>query len=94
MSKPVLSLKKFPVEVAVWENQKDGKTYYSTKLSKRYKDKDKNEWKQTEYLSTDDLLPAAELLSEAWRQIVLQAKDAAPDAARQDGPPDPATIPF
>ena len=83
MSRPIISLKSHPIQVAVWENTKEGRTYYSTKLTKRYKDEGSGEWKNTEYLSKDDLLKAAKLLCMAWQQIAV--KDTAGSGAAPAG---------
>lgn len=68
-SRPDIQVEQFPIQVAVWKKERDGKTYYSTKLSRRYKDDEAGEWKDTQYLNTSDLLVAAALLQEAWRRI-------------------------
>ena len=74
-TKPAIKLRKFPVNVAAWINQKDDKTWYSVKVTKSYRDKQTDELKDTQYLSTDDLPIAAELLMELWRRIAMKVED-------------------
>lgn len=73
--RPTLKLKAFPLELAIWKHERDGKTHYSAKLSKSYKDDDSGEWKNTDFLNERDWLIAASLLSRAYMEIGIQ-KDA------------------
>ena len=81
-NKPVLKLEQYPIKVAVWENTSDdGRKYFSTKLVKTFKDKQTGEYKETPYLSERDLLTAAALLQEVWRNVACKEhidKDKAP----------------
>lgn len=52
MNKPVKDFKEKGVSVAVWETRNGG---YSISISKRYKDKVSNEWKESKYWFKEDL---------------------------------------
>lgn len=90
MAKPDIALERFPVQVAAWRNEKEGRVYYSTKVSKRYKDPDTNEYKNTEYLAPADLLVAAELLREVWRLTSIEDKTKPRESSESSPPPDGA----
>jgi hypothetical protein len=49
---PVTSYKEKGLQVAVWENRTGG---YSYTISKRYKDKQTGEWKDSKYLYKEDM---------------------------------------
>ena len=55
--------------VAVFEHANDGRTNYSVKLTRSFRRDEESEWETTEYLGTQDLLPAARLLGEAYEAI-------------------------
>lgn len=72
---PTLTLKIWPIQLAIWENQRDGRTFHSAKLSKVYRTEDENDrtvWKNTEYLSGRDWALAAQLLLEANRRFSIE----------------------
>lgn len=82
-NKPVLTLRSHGLSAAAWQNKgKDDRTYYSVKLQRRYFDKDSQSWKDSAYLSSQDLLPAAKLLEELWS--MLEVKDKGEDGGDQD----------
>lgn len=62
--RPGFKKKYFPVEVAVFEFDKDERLDHSVELTKSFRRRD-GSWATTRYLSVSDLLPAAKLLSEA-----------------------------
>ena len=69
----VLSKRYFPVEIAVFEHTDgDSRPSYTVKLTRSFRRNEGSEWETTDYLSPQDLLPAARLLSEAYGAI--QAK--------------------
>ena len=74
-NKPVIKLRDGRLKLAVWANEtEEGKTFYSTKLTRSYKDK-ADEWQDGDSLNSDDLLPAAQLLQRAYTAI-LELKQA------------------
>lgn len=69
----VLSKRYFPVEIAVFEHTDgDSRPSYTVKLTRSFRRNEGSEWETTDYLSPQDLLPAARLLGEAYGAI--QAK--------------------
>ncbi len=81
-NEPVKKVRFGLIEVAIWKNEgKDKRPFYSTSLSRSYKD-DKDKWQQTSSLSGNELLVAAQALQEAFRAIEeMKAKDASSKAA-------------
>lgn len=72
-SKVVLSKRYFPVEVAVFEHTNgDARPSFTVKLTRSFRRDEQSDWETSEYLSPQDLLPAARLLGEAYSAI--QAK--------------------
>lgn len=76
-SKPNMKLTAGCLELAVWIEEKparDGGTFtvQSFKIGRNYRDGD--EWKSTPYLNIEDLPAAAALLSDAYRQLVIKAR--------------------
>ncbi len=65
----VFSKAYFPVQVGVFEHSNDGKLNYSVHLTRIFRRDDQSEWESTDYLRTEDLLPAARLLGEAYEEI-------------------------
>lgn len=67
--RPIFAKSYFPVQVAVFEHTNEGRTNYSIKLTRSFKRDEESSWETTEYLSSQDLLPAARLLGEAYEAI-------------------------
>ena len=60
------------VSATVWENQrKDGGTYPSVKLSRSYRDKQTQDWKDTSSFSVNDLPVVAILARKAFEALAL-----------------------
>lgn len=53
----------------MFEHTNDGRMNFSVKLTRSFKRDEESEWETTEYLSPQDLLPAARLLGEAYEAI-------------------------
>ena len=69
MTKPAAKIRDKNLTLTIWENKSENDTsYYSSNLSKSYKD-DANEWQETTNLSTDDLLRASNLLQLGYNKI-------------------------
>lgn len=82
---PVFAKTYFPVEVAVFEHENDGgRLNYSVKLAKSFKRDEESEWETSEYLSPQELLPAAKLLEEAYAAIQARLQKAARDRRARD----------
>ena len=66
---PVAKLQDGLLNIAIWERKtKDGDIFHSITLERRYKTKD-GTWTGTSSLNEDDLLTAAELFQQAYREI-------------------------
>jgi hypothetical protein len=63
--RPVFAKTYFPV-----------RTNFSVKLTRSFRRDDESEWETTEYLSPQDLLPAARLLGEAYEAIQARQDEA------------------
>lgn len=66
---PVFAKTYFPVHIAAFEHEHDGRRNYSVKLTRSFRRDEESEWETTEYLGPQDLLPAARLLGEAYEAI-------------------------
>jgi hypothetical protein len=74
MTSPAIKFRDGTLQVTVWRNTStEGQTYYTANPSRSYKKGD-DEWRETDSLGQDDLLPMAELLREAYRWIREQKK--------------------
>ena len=66
---PVAKLQDGLINLAIWERTtKDGDTFHSVTIERRYKKKD-DTWASTNSFNEDDLLPLAELTNQAYREI-------------------------
>lgn len=75
------------VDVAIWKRQGEGGTsWYSTSISRSYKDKD-DQWQRTSNLDEEDLLPAAQALEEAYSWTQTQRQKARDEAFKDLRPP-------
>jgi hypothetical protein len=70
MSTPAHKLRNGVLQVTIWRNFGDNGTWYSVIPSRGYKKGD--EWKETDSLNADDLLPMAKLIDQAHSWIVEQ----------------------
>lgn len=74
---PVFAKKYFPVQVAVFEfANTDGRLNHSVELTRSFRRDPESDWENTSYLSTQDLLPAAKLLAEAYSVIQMRLQQA------------------
>jgi hypothetical protein len=67
--RPVFSKRYWPVQVAVFEFESDGRVNHSIEVTRTFRRDGESEWETTPYLTTQDLLPAAKLLDEAYSEI-------------------------
>jgi hypothetical protein len=70
MSQPAHKIRIGTLQVTIWRNHADNNTWYSVIPTRGYKKGD--EWKETESLNADDLLPMAKLLDQAHTWVVNQ----------------------
>ena len=72
MSQPIKKFSSGGIQVAVWENEsKNGATFHSVSIDRRYKDKN-DEWKSTTSLKQNDIPKAVLALQEAFRFLALK----------------------
>jgi hypothetical protein len=72
MSSPAHKIRDGVLQAVIWRNTStEGKTYYSVTPQRSYRDGD-DTWRETDSLNSDDLLPMAELLREAYAWIKMQ----------------------
>lgn len=74
--RPVFSKTNFPVQIAVFEHENDGRLNFSVKLTRSFRRDEESDWETTEYLGSQDLLPAARLLGEAYDAIQARLEEA------------------
>lgn len=74
--RPVFAKVYFPVQVAVFEHENDGRRNFSVKLTRSFRRDEESDWETTEYLGPQDLLPAARLLGEAYEAIQARQDEA------------------
>lgn len=71
---PAMKLRDGTIQATVWRNTStSGQTFYSVSITRSYRNGD-DTWRQTESLTQDDLLAAAELLREAYSWIKMQKR--------------------
>ncbi len=84
MSTPAHKLRDGCLSVVIWRNTStEGSTYYSATPQRSYKAGD-DTWRETDNLSTDDLLAMAELLREAYTWVKNQKRADAKAAKERD----------
>lgn len=74
--RPVFDKSYFPVKVAVFEHDNEGRRNFSVKLTRAFRRDEHSEWESTDYLGPQDLLPAARLLGEAFEAIQMRQDEA------------------
>lgn len=68
-NKPIKKIRYGAVVASIWANHSEKSTFYNVTLSRTYRDKATDEFRDTGSLSGTDLLVAAEALREAYRFI-------------------------
>jgi hypothetical protein len=82
---PVFAKSYFPVQVAVFRHENDGRPSFSVKLTRMFRRSEESEWESTEYLSPQDLLPGRQLLGEAFEAIHALQDEAYQSRQGEDG---------
>ena len=84
MSSPAHKIRFGNLQVTIWRNTSEKEPWYSAVPSHSYKKGD-DAWAESDSLGTDDLLPMAELLRQAFAWIARQMQaDAKARRARQE----------
>ena len=74
--RPIESLRSFPIEVAIWEQDgKEGRKFYNVTCSRSYKNSE-GKYMSTPNLNKNDLLLAARLLGKA-HDVIVELESAA-----------------
>lgn len=70
---PEKKIRAGPIAIAIWRNTThDGtRSFYSITFEKRFKDRNKEEWKSTNTLGKNDIPKAMIALQEAYKYLVL-----------------------
>ncbi len=72
MAGPVMKFRSGAVSATVWENaRKDGTLFPSVKLSRSYRDRQTQDWKETSSFSVNDLPVVAILARKAFEALAL-----------------------
>lgn len=66
---PAETLRDGNLKATIWENETDKGRYFSTKLSRSYKD-DQGEYKETQSFFPSDLLRVSELARQAYNRTI------------------------
>ena len=78
---PVHTLRHRPLKATIWRNTTDKGALYNVIVTRSYRDKDTQEWRDTHSIGYDDLMNVAALMQEAHSYISgLIAKGRAPAA--------------
>lgn len=73
MAGPMMKFRSGGVSATVWENQRqDGSSYVSVKLSRSYRDKQTQDWKETSSFSVNELPVVAILARKAFETLALE----------------------
>lgn len=81
---PILNLRQWPVEIAVWENESaNGHKYYSAKLTESFKNRD-GQYETSQYLNSSNFTKAAALLLEANARLVIEEREIKGRASKDD----------
>ncbi len=82
MSSPIKKFSAGGIQVAIWENEgKEGRVFHSVSFDRRYKDKE--EWKSTNSLKTNDIPKAIIALQKSYEYLVLKEPEAKLAAAME-----------
>jgi len=72
-NKPIKKISAHGVTVSVWENEgtNDSK-FFTAQLQRSYKDKEKDEWKNTDTLRLNDIPAAVAALQKVYDDLVIK----------------------
>jgi len=92
--KPAHQIRLGRIRCTLWANSNEKGTWYSTTISRSYKDGD--EWKNSSSYGADDLLTVAEIARMARQWIHRNSKEAGQNGTESadEAPPDSDEIPF
>ena len=79
---PVHSARHRALKAAVWRNETENGVFFNTTVSRSYKDKEDDTWKESSSFGYDDLLIVAELLRSCYGFIARELAKKNGDARR------------
>ena len=68
-TKPAAKISMFPITAAIWQNQKDGRSFYSVNFQRSYKG-EKGNWQHSDSFGLGDLLLLAKVADQAHTEIL------------------------
>lgn len=71
---PIKNYRTGTMEVALWENEIEDKTFRNITISRSYKDKEDN-WKNTNNIPVDDIPKLVAILNEVYRSQMFENKE-------------------
>ena len=75
-SKPIHTVRHRNLKAAIWRNETDKGTMYNVAVSRSYRDRNTEEWRESNSFGYDDLMNVAALMLEAHAWISsLKAKE-------------------
>jgi hypothetical protein len=83
--RPAFSCKVGAIEAAAWEHKGDNRTFYNVTVSRRYKDRNDEQWKSTTSFGVDDIPKLQLALSKCYEWILLRRSGDGRAAQASDG---------
>lgn len=77
MTKPSHEIRRGGIKAAIWANENEGRTLYSVKIVRVYKEKGEDaDWRETSFFNLADLAHVRDLAQEAQNWIAARTSDA------------------
>jgi hypothetical protein len=64
-NQPVKKFRIGSVTATIWKNEAEGRSFFNTTIARSYRDKETEEWQETNSFSHDDLLNVAQVAERA-----------------------------
>lgn len=64
-NQPVKKFRIGSVTATIWKNEAEGRSFFNTTIARSYRDKETEEWQETNSFSHDDLLNVAKVADRA-----------------------------
>ncbi|HEY4329867.1 MAG TPA: hypothetical protein VGN88_09030 [Phycisphaerae bacterium] len=88
--RPVHTVRHRSLKATIWRNQTDKGVLYNVTVTRSYRERGSEEWRDTHSIGYDDLMNVAALMYEAHAFIsALTVKEARKPASRQSAKPSP-----
>ncbi|ADM09228.1 hypothetical protein PB2503_05787 [Parvularcula bermudensis HTCC2503] len=82
--KPELTLRDGAIKAAIWRNSGTGGDFFTTSISRTYRDEKSGEFKDTNSFTGSDLLKVSALAQEAYQQTRALLHDQQADRVRDE----------